>query len=195
MNPRPVSAAPAGAVRRARRQRRPTGAPPPLPRRIALSTTAWLLLVVVTVSGGFLAAENTPWRRAGDHLSTWLLRLPAAIRTPWLTRMANGINIAVLDWHPAVGIAVVLLVIVFRRWRHLAVLLFSLFFLETVGGWIYQGLSRPRPYGVPVIGSWGGYSAPAPVVAALTFFLVGVVYCLVVPGRPVRTRRQRWRWW
>ncbi len=132
----------------------------------------------------FLAAEDTPWRRAGDHLSTWLLRLPAAIRTPWLTRVANGINIAVLDWHPAVGIAVVLLVIAFRRWRHLAVLLFCLFFLETVGGWIYRDLSRPRPYGVPVIGSWGGYSAPAPVVAVLTFFGMGAVYCLVVPGRP-----------
>jgi membrane-associated phospholipid phosphatase len=149
-----------------------------------VTTTAWLLLVVVTVGGGFLAAEDTPWRRAGDHLSTWLLRIPAAIRTPWLTHVAEGINVAVLDWHPVIGIAVVLATMAFRRWRQLAVLLFSLFFLEIAGNLIYNGLSRPRPYGVRIIGSWDGYSAPATVVAALTFFGMGAVYCLVVPGRP-----------
>ena len=179
-----VSPPPAGAVRRTRRQRRPTGAPPPLPRRITVTTTAWLLLVVITVTGGILAAENTPWRRASNHLSTWLLRLPAGIRTPWLTHAAEGINVAVLDWHPVIGIAVVLATLAFRRWRHLAVLLLCLLFLEIVGNWIYNGLSRPRPYGVWIIGSWDGYSAPATVVAALTFFGMGAVYCLVVPGRP-----------
>ena len=74
--------------------------------------------------------------------------------------MANGINMAGLDWHPAVGVAVVLLIIVFRRWRHLAVFVGCLFFLEIAGGWIYDALSRPRPYGVPIIGTWEGYSPP-----------------------------------
>ena len=179
-----MSPPPVGAVRRTKRQRRPTGAPPPLPRRITVTTTAWLLLVVVTVGGGFLAAEDTPWRRAGDHLSTWLLLLPAAIRTPWLTRLAEGINVAVLDWQLAIGIAVVLLTVAFRRWRHLAVLLLCLLFLEIAVNEIYDGLSRPRPYGVWIIGSWEGYSAPSTVAAALTFFGMGAVYCLVVPGRP-----------
>ena len=191
-----VSPPPVGAVRRTKRQRRPTGAPPPLPRRITVTTSAWLLLVVVTVTGGFLAAADTPWRRAGNHLSTWLLRIPAAIRTPWLTHVAEGINVAVLDWQPVIGIAVVLATMAFRRWRQLAVLLFGLFFLEIVGSLIYNGLSRPRPYGVRIIGSWDGYSAPATVVAALTFFGMGAVYCLVVPGGRGRTRRPRWRrWW
>ena len=48
---------------------------------------------------------------------------------------------------------------------------------------IYFGLSRPRPYGVPIIGSWGGYSGVSPPAAVLTFFLMGAVYCLAVPGR------------
>ena len=179
-----VSPPPAGTVRRTKRQRRPTGAPPPLPRRFTVTTTAWLLLVLVTVGGGFLAAADTPWRRFGNHLSTWLLRIPAAIRTPWLTHVAEGINIAVLDWQPVLGVAVVLLTMVFRRWRQLTVLVVSLVFFEIVSNVIYDGLSRPRPYGVWIIGSWDGYSAPATVVAALTFFLMGAVYCLVVPGRP-----------
>ena len=59
----------------------------------------------------------------------------------------------------------------------------SLFFLEIAGTSIYFGLSRPRPYGVPIIASWGGYSGASPPVAVLTFFLMGVVYCLAVPGR------------
>jgi hypothetical protein len=37
---------------------------------------------------------------------------------------------------------------------------------------------------VPIIAGWGGYSAPSPPVAVLTVFLVGIAYCLVVPGRP-----------
>ena len=48
---------------------------------------------------------------------------------------------------------------------------------------IYFGLSRPRPYGVPIIGSWGGYSGVSPPVAVVTIFLMGAVYCLAVPGR------------
>jgi membrane-associated phospholipid phosphatase len=174
----------APAVRRTGRQRRPTGAPPPLPRRIRVSTTAWLALAAILVSGAFLVSERTPWRRSVDQAGTWVLRQLAAVRTPWLTHLANGINVAGLDWPPYIGLAVVLLIIVFRRWRHLLVLLLCLFFLESVASLIYDALASPRPYGVPIIGRWDGYSAPSTPVAGLTFFLMGAVYCLVVPGRP-----------
>jgi membrane-associated phospholipid phosphatase len=181
----PVAAPAVPAVPRTGRQRRPTGAPPPLPRRITVSTTAWLALAAILVSGAFVVSGQTPWRRAVDQAGTWLLQRLAAVRTPWLTHVANGLNAAGLDWAPLVGVAVVVLTIVFRRWRHLLVLLLALFFLEiAVGDFIYYGLSRPRPYGVSVIGRWDGYSAPSAPVAALTFFLMGAVYCLVVPGRP-----------
>jgi len=59
-----------------------------------------------------------------------------------------------------------------------------LFFLEFACGGIYDGLSRPRPYGVPILGRWDGYSAPSPPTWLFTFFLMCAVYCLVVPGRP-----------
>ena len=172
------------AVRRTKRQRRPTGAPPPLPRRIAVTTTAWVALAATLVTGAFLVSERTPWRAALDRASTWMLQQLATIRTPWLTDVANGINAAGLNWSPVIGVVAVLLIVVFRRWRHLLVLLFCLFFLEIAVNWIYNGLSRPRPFGVRIIGSWDGYSAPSAPVAALTFFLMGAVYCLAVPGRP-----------
>jgi hypothetical protein len=89
-----------------------------------------------------------------------------------------------LAWHPVIGVVVVLLIMVFRRWRHLLVFMLGLFFLEIAGGSFYYHLSRRRPYGVPIIGSWGGYSAPSLVVTVQTFFLMGLVYSLAVPGRP-----------
>ena len=141
---------------------------------------------MVILAFAFLFSEITPWRRAGDQANTWVLLRLADVRTPWLTDVANGINAAGNGWGiPVIGVSVVVLIMVFRRWRHLAVFLGSLFVLEEVAGqWIYEGLTRPRPYGVTIIGSWGGYSAPSVPVAALTAFLMGAVFGLVVPGRP-----------
>ena len=176
---------PAGtSVRRTGRQRRPTGAPPPLPHPIAVSTTAWLILAVVVLAGAFVVSLHGPSLRVGDQASTWVLNRLASIRTPWLTDVANGIKVAGSSWGvTAIGLTAVALIMAFRRWRHLLVFVSSLFFLEIVGQWIYFALSRPRPYGVPIIASWGGYSAPSPPVAVLTIFLMGAVYCLAVPGR------------
>ena len=172
---------------RTARQRRPTGAPPPLPHPFTISTTAWLVLAVLIVACAFLFSAHTPWLGLDDRANAWFLRLLAEVRTPWLTDLAEGIKAAGGGWGvTAVGLSVVVLTMVFRRWRHLLVFLGALFFLEIVGQWIYFGLSRPRPYGITIISSWGGYSAPSPPVAVLTIFLMGAVYCLVVPGRPRR---------
>ena len=181
----PASLPPGPAVHKDRRKRRPTGAPPPLPHPITISTTAWLILGAVALAGAFLASQHTPWLRIDDRASTWVLRLLAGIRTPWLTDVANGINGAGSGWGAtALGLSVVALTMAFRRWRHLLVFLGSVLFLEIAGTSIYFGLSRPRPYGVTIIGSWGGYSGVSGSAAVLTIFLMGAVYCLAVPGRP-----------
>jgi membrane-associated phospholipid phosphatase len=179
-----ASLPPGAAAGKGRRQRRPTGAPPPLPHPVTLTTTAWLILVALVVAGAFAASQHTPWLRMDDRASTWVLRQLAGIRTPWLTHVANGIKAAGTGWGVTVlGLSVVALIMAFRRWRHLLVFMGSLFFLETVGTWIYEGLSRPRPYGVPIIASWAGYAGGSPPVAVLTIILMGIVYCLAVPGR------------
>jgi tRNA A-37 threonylcarbamoyl transferase component Bud32 len=176
---------PGAAVRKARRQRRPTGAPPPLPHPFTVSTAAWLVLGAVVLAGAFLASQHTPWLRVDDRFSTWVLRWLAGMRTPWLTDVASGINVAGSGWGATgLGLSVVALTMAFRRWRHLLVFFGSVLFLEIVGTMIYFGLSRPRPYGVPIIGSWGGYSGVSPPVAVVTIFLMGAIYCLAVPGRP-----------
>jgi hypothetical protein len=102
------------------------------------------------VSAAFGVSELTPGRRAGDQASTWLLRQLAAVRTPGLTGPANWVSTTGSTWHPAIGVAVELLLVVFRRWRHLLVFTLCLVLLEIAAGLIYDALSRPRPYGVPI---------------------------------------------
>jgi tRNA A-37 threonylcarbamoyl transferase component Bud32 len=82
------------------------------------------------------------------------------------------------------GLSAVVLTIVFRRWRHLLVFLCSLFLLQLATTLITSGTTRPRPYGVLIIGSWSGYSTQALAVTVPTFLLISIAYCLVVPGRP-----------
>jgi tRNA A-37 threonylcarbamoyl transferase component Bud32 len=175
---------PGPAAGKARRQRRPTGAPPPLPHRITITTTAWLILGALVLAGAFVASQHTPWLRIEDRASMWVLRQLAAIRTPWLTDVAQAINVAGTGWMlTLLGLSVVALLMIFRRWRHLLVFIGSVFFLEQAGTLIYDALSRPRPYGVRIITGWAGYASASPPVAVLTIFLIGVVYCLAVPGR------------
>jgi tRNA A-37 threonylcarbamoyl transferase component Bud32/membrane-associated phospholipid phosphatase len=168
-----------------RRQRRPTGAPPPLPHPLVITTTAWILLVVLIVTAAFLFSLHSPLLRQGDNVGTWVLRRFADARTPWLTDIVSVIKEFLSGWGAtAIGLSVAALTMFFRRWRHLIVFVGSFIFLGLTLFVIYLGLSRPRPYGVPIISSWGGYAAPSAPVAVLTVFLVGAVYCLVVPGRP-----------
>src|SRR5215472_235388 len=81
-----------GAAPRAARQRRPTGAPPPLPHPFTISTTAWLMLAVLIVGCAFLISAHTPWLGLGDRANTWFLRQLAEVRTPWLTDLAGWIK-------------------------------------------------------------------------------------------------------
>jgi hypothetical protein len=180
-----ASLPPGPAVQRTPRRRRPTGAPPPLPHPVSVTTRAWLVLAVVVLAGVIVISVRAPALRLDDQVNSAVLRLFARARTPWLTDVANGITAAGSGWAAAViGLSAVAATIVFRRWRHLLVFLCSLFLLEIAIQLIDTGLTRPRPYGVRVIAGWAGFSAPAISVTVLTFLLMGIAYCLVVPGRP-----------
>jgi membrane-associated phospholipid phosphatase/serine/threonine protein kinase len=125
-------------------------------------------------------------RRATNQVDAALLRWIAHLRTDWLTGVARAINRVGSGWTAsAVGAVLILLLVVFRRWRHLFTFLGSLVVLAIVGGKLLYGpVARPRPYDVTTIGRWGGYSFPSPPVAVLLVFLLGIVYSLVVRGRP-----------
>ncbi len=167
------------------RQRRPTGAPPPLPRAIGTSGKVWIAMVVLIAVLSLALLRLNSVLRAVDHIDAWWMRLLAEHRTGWLTQVARAIKIVGSGWAVTVlGLGTVAALMVFRRWRHLLVFLGSVFVLHVVVEAFYEWLRRPRPYDVTIIGGWGGFSIPSAPVAVLAALLIGMAYTLVLPGRP-----------
>ncbi len=172
-------------IRRTRRQRRPSGAAPPLPRSIGVSGKGWLITAGVLFVWIFLMQRSEWILRVTERADTALLRQIARLRNDvltswfdWINRLASGWAVTVL----AVGLLVAL--VAFRRWRHLFTFVGSVIVLELVGLLVYVLISRPRPFGVTTIGRWRGFAFPSAPVAVVTIIAVGVVYSMVVPGRP-----------
>jgi tRNA A-37 threonylcarbamoyl transferase component Bud32 len=187
---RPTSALPVHpslreAVRSPRR-RRPTGAAPPLPYRLQTSGIGWLVAAVVLV-GLTLAIFARGLRGPAvavtvvdDAVVRWL----AGLVGPGLVALLRGLARIGSWWvlyTASYGLLLVLLVL--RRWRHLLVwwVAFTLGSILTV---ILAAIARrPRPFGVDLQASWGGWAMPSVPVAFLTAILMGVLYTLVPEGR------------
>jgi hypothetical protein len=166
------------------RQRRPTGAPPPLPRHLGTSGKLWLLALL---AGLLLLVLSTwgPVLEAIERADTAVLRALADVRTETVTDVMVAIDRFGSGWALTVtGLGMVVALVVLRRWQRLFTWIGSLAVLEIVGTILYDNLSRPRPFGVTILGRWSGYSTPSPPVAVLTAVLVGITYTLVVAGRP-----------
>ena len=184
---RPTSALPVHpeAVRSPRR-RRPTGAAPPLPYRLQTSGIRWLVAAVVLV--GLTVAVFARGLRGpavavtvvDDAVVQWL----AGLVGPGLVAPLRGLSRVAswwVLWTLFYGLLLVLLVL--RRWRHLIVwwVVVQLgSFLTIVLGMIAR---RPRPFGVELQTSWGGWAMPSVQVAYLTAGLMTVLYTLVPEGR------------
>ena len=181
-----ASLPPDPAVARTPRHRRPTGAPPPLPHPVSVTTRAWLVLAVAVLAGVIVISVRAPSLRLDDQVNAAVLRLFARARTPWLTGIANGITAAGSGWGlTVIGLSAVVLTIVFRRWRHLLVFLCSLGFVKLAGFFSLIDCSRGRARTAcrsPEAGR--DTRRRRSHVAILTTLLMGIAYCLVVPGRP-----------
>jgi len=167
------------------KRRRPTGAPPALPRSIGGSGKLWLFLAVALLVWIPAALIFPGVERFAARTDTAMLERIVSLRTSWLTTFADRVDRLGSGWTPTVVIGVtIILLLVFRRWRHLFVLVASIAALEILGSALYDAFTRPRPYGVTIIGRWSGYSMPSPPVAIFAAFLIGIAYTLVVPGHP-----------
>jgi tRNA A-37 threonylcarbamoyl transferase component Bud32 len=172
-------------ARRIRRQRRPSGAPPPLPRHIGTSGALWLGLATVVGIFSILLLKLDPVLVAAEHADAWWLGALARLRVGWLVSAANGIKVAGSGWAvTGLGLATVAALMAFRRWRHLLIFLGSVYAVHLAVTVLYELVRRPRPYGVRILGGWGGFSIPSAPVAALSAILIGMAYSLAVPGRP-----------
>ena len=180
----PVGVATSG--RQSRRRRRPSGAPPPLPRHLEISGVGWLLaavglVLVFTVS--FVASRHgaaVAVTAADDRVARWLTGLHSGWRIHALQVAAfpaSWLASKVLAW------CIVVPLLVFRRIRHLVVYIVALAVTSQLTLVLSAVLKRPRPFGVVLDGSWNGYALPSIQVAMLAASLVSVLYVLVPEGR------------
>jgi tRNA A-37 threonylcarbamoyl transferase component Bud32/membrane-associated phospholipid phosphatase len=187
---RPTSAPPVhpslGEAVRSPRRRRPTGAAPPLPYRLQTSGIGWLVAAVVLV-GLTLAVFARGLRGPAvvvtvvdDAVVRWL----AGLVGPGLVAPLRGL-VRISSWWVlwTLMYVLVLALLVLRRWRHLIVWLV----VAQLGSFLTLGLAtiarRPRPFGVDLRSSWGGWAMPSVQVAFLTAGLMAVLYTLVPDGR------------
>jgi len=181
----PVTTTVAPTARRTGRRRRPSGAPPPLPRQIGLTGKVWGLALLSTAAWSLLMQLSPPVHRATDRFDAAVSRIVAEIRAGWVTALFKGIDRAVTGWTMfAFAIALLASMVVFRRWRHLFTFLGSVLVVELVHGAMTHGFTRPRPYDVTIIGRWQGSALPSAAVTVLAFMAIGAIYTLVVAGTP-----------
>jgi len=179
-----VRGAPAGVGQhRGQRRRRPSGEPAPLPRgTLQTSGTAWLVLTI----GGLvmsLAMLIQPTAALLTQLDTAVLERVALLRADGVTPLMRDVQAVGSQWTiRLLWWATMLVLVVFRRWRHLFVLLISMFIFDGLLDALVVLFARERPVGVEVIGAWDGFSHPSRPVAMLAFALVAMVYTLAPHG-------------
>jgi tRNA A-37 threonylcarbamoyl transferase component Bud32 len=166
------------------RRRRPAGKAPPLPRQIGKTGWWWLgfgslaiigWVTAITVAGGVLPVDQA------------VLEGLARLRTAPLTRVMVTVAqlgealVVVLGW------AIILVLLVFRRFRRLVVFLGTFWLVQLLATYLASGIldqaSPLRPAGIAMLGPAAQSAYPLVPVATLTARLVGVLYALVPQGR------------
>lgn len=169
---------------RAKRRRRPSGQPPPLPKDIGASGRFWIAALVFVALFIVVLILVTQVGAAFEHQESVLSRWFAFHRRGWLNRTMltfNGLGSITVTRSLRVG--AILALVAFRRWRHLIVfvgaILLVAFLTQQIGWFVVRG----RPFGVRIIGGWEGSAFPSRPVAELSAVVVGIMYTLIPHGR------------
>ena len=168
------------------RRRRPSGAPPPLPRHIERSGYIWLAVAIVAVvtAVAVFAGGLSRWAVDVTVIDDAVTRGVAGAPVPGFTVVARVI--AEAGAAPAAVIAgylLLLALIVLRRFRHLLVLVVSYEVLTLLTTGFLLVVHRPLPFGVLVQFRWAGFSMPSVEVEKVCAVLTGALYTLVPAGR------------
>ncbi len=169
-----------------RRLRRPSGTAPPLPRRADWHRLIWLSVVVVAL--GFVLGTIMSGEPLGQPLGVdvSILRWAEGVRTTGLVDVAKAVSVLamtgavlVLRW------AIIIVLVVFRRFRHLAVALITWAVVDLIALTIHAQLVPPNQL-VPPIKIVDGptvngvltYYFPGVAIVALSVTLFTAVYVL-----------------
>ncbi|HEX6844141.1 MAG TPA: hypothetical protein VF235_03400, partial [Actinomycetota bacterium] len=144
----------------------------------------WLWLGLLVGAAVLAALLLTRGSLLQTTTGQWWVEWFAARRTRLLDDAATVVNWLV---SPVVvlcaRIALVVALLVWRRWRHLLVFLVTVVVVSTVSVGLQLVIGRPRPTGVVFLFDWHGFSFPDVPVTALACALAGGVYGLVPGGR------------
>ena len=172
-----------GLTPRGRRQRRPSGEPPPIPRELNKVAILWLVgfvLWAVVWAGVFLADSPAIWITERD------LELMDPIvdnRRSWLTPTMQRVNeFGTFLLTPLAGWTVILGGLASKRIRHILLMLASLSIVALIATTVATHISRPRPLGITQIGDWEGFAQPSRSVALATAALVACVLTMAPLG-------------
>ncbi|HET8525308.1 MAG TPA: hypothetical protein VFM81_01585 [Actinomycetota bacterium] len=167
------------STRRSRRatRRRPSGEPPPLPK------PAWwpryVALFIITIVVGLLLG----WWYDTSPPDAGLMRWFAEHRTDWLTDVAKAFSwLATQPAIVVIRVALFIVLVVFKRWRHIAVAVLGFFLMDMVVSRLSVPL--PAPDDAVVTPGSGVYHFPAYAVASLSITLWAMVATLAPAGRP-----------
>jgi tRNA A-37 threonylcarbamoyl transferase component Bud32 len=165
------------------RRRRPSGEPPPLPRHVARSTRWYLLLGAAAAV--LCAAMTVPFLLGViTRADLAVLHAIAHVRSGPLTRAMTAAGVLCSPWAMRIiAWATIAVLVVFRRFRHLAAYLVIFLGAELVTTAVSLQVARMRPTGVQILGPWQGYAQPARPVVTLALACAGVLYTLVPAGR------------
>jgi tRNA A-37 threonylcarbamoyl transferase component Bud32 len=167
-------------------RRRPSGEPPPLPRKIGVSGRIWILLAVSLVGLVGLVLVSTTLGTGFDRFDFAITRRIVSLRSGGITSLVRVVaTVLASRWTVRIlRVATVIPLIGFRRWRHLLTFLGSVIAVEIATYELAIFVASPRPLGVDIIGRWKGFAFPSRPVAAVAVTLIGIAYTMLPPGRP-----------
>ena len=146
--------------------------------KVLIGLTAFAFVTLV-----FIALVREAGNALGRAESELLVEI-AGIRTPWLTDLMRAIDALA---SPIVlfttRLLVLVVLVVFRRWRHLFVFVGSVLAVEVITYGIASFMTRPRPVGVTALVGWQGFSHPSRPIADVAVTAVGILYALLPHGR------------
>ncbi|HVQ87515.1 MAG TPA: phosphatase PAP2 family protein [Actinomycetes bacterium] len=165
--------------------RRPSGEPPPLPRKLNKSGKYWLTLAVVVVLFGGIVATTSRTGVTIDLIDHQLLEWLADLRTSLGTHVMRTVGwlasstALLLAWWISLAI-----LIIWRRWRHLLVWVVAMLIISNLAVAGALVIQRPRPLDIEIIGSWHGFAMPSVPMAVFAATIVNILYALVPAGHP-----------
>ncbi len=172
----------------ARRRRRPSGEPEPLPRRpLAGASKFWILLAALVVlvvalllsSTSFFLGSGSWW----NSLDEDVMGVFIDARAGWLTNIAEFLDQLRSDWLiTTLRLGTIVTLVFVKRWRHLMIFVTVMLTTEPLMTGLANRLARPRPDGIQFLTDWAGFSFPSIPLTALTVTLLSMAYALVVPG-------------